>query len=330
MTAENPAPNSLEPLPTSAILAASLERLLGDANPVSILKRESNDYARTFPSEIVTLRNGDDIEAMLFCKYMTHLPEDHCDYGMRGGVPYEAKVYERVLRSLTVSTPGYVGTDRDARTGVEWLVLRHIAGATDIDRTTEPDMMPKAAAWLGRFHAEASGLAHDPSRAFLKQYDLEFYRGWSLRTLQFSASLRRPIPGLELLCDSFTRVAELLRQELTIIHGEFYPHNILVHDGSVTPVDWESAAIGAGEIDLASLIEGWDEDIAAACIDAYRQARWAREIPESFPARLCAARTYLHLRWLGDQPDWNLIDDAEWHLAGALSQFEKLGFGRAS
>ena len=42
-----------------------------------------------------------------------------------------------------------------------------------------------------------------------------------------------------------------------MIHGEYYPHNILFQSGVVRPVDWETAALAPGEIDLATLCEGW-------------------------------------------------------------------------
>ena len=52
-------------------------------------------------------------------------------------------------------------------------------------------------------------------------------------------------------------IAQLLAAPRTMIHGEFYPGNILYEKGRICPVDWESAAIAAGELDLAALTEGW-------------------------------------------------------------------------
>ena len=66
------------------------------------------------------------------------------------------------------------------------------------------------------------------------------------------------------------------------------------------PIDWESAALAAGEIDLASLTWGWDDDLASLCEQEYCLARWPDGTPDDFALRLTAARVFLHLRWLGD------------------------------
>jgi thiamine kinase-like enzyme len=87
-----------------------------------------------------------------------------------------------------------------------------------------------------------------------------------------------------------------------VIHGEYYPRNILGRGGRVHPVDWESAAIGAAEIDIAALTEHWPRDVTATCLAAYLDARWPRGAPEGFAERLALARMYLHFRWLGEQP----------------------------
>ena len=40
-------------------------------------------------------------------------------------------------------------------------------------------------------------------------------------------------------------------------HGEFTPHNVLWQGGRAVPIDWESAAFGAGEVDLAVLLDAF-------------------------------------------------------------------------
>ena len=93
----------------------------------------------------------------------------------------------------------------------------------------------------------------------------------------------------------------LLGSPTTVIHGEFYPSNVLRVGDAIRPVDWESAAVGAGEIDLASLVEGWPEKLARECVENYRGIRWPQGAPASFERVLDAARVYLALRWLGDE-----------------------------
>jgi aminoglycoside phosphotransferase (APT) family kinase protein len=95
-----------------------------------------------------------------------------------------------------------------------------------------------------------------------------------------------------------------------IIHGEYYQHNILFHQGRVCPIDWESAAVGEGLIDLACLTDGWESKIAEVCKAAYVRTRWPEEVPADFERVLKAARLYITVRWLGDDPDFTRSADA--------------------
>ena len=94
-----------------------------------------------------------------------------------------------------------------------------------------------------------------------------------------------------------------------MIHGEYYPHNILVTSGRIYPIDWESVAIAAGEIDLAALTEDWSPELVRQCEQEYQQTRWGSACPPDFAQRLAAARLYLCFRWLGDRPQWTVMED---------------------
>ena len=83
-----------------------------------------------------------------------------------------------------------------------------------------------------------------------------------------------------------------------MIHGEYYPKNILVRDAAILPVDWESAAAGVGEIDLATLTTGWGPAVRSACEGAYVASRWPEGAPHGFERRLDLARMYVRLCWL--------------------------------
>ena len=95
----------------------------------------------------------------------------------------------------------------------------------------------------------------------------------------------------------------LVNSSQTFIHGEYYPHNILVKNNIIYPIDWESAAIGPGEIDLASLIEDWKEPAAQNAIEAYKVARWEDEknIPENFDHILLLSQLYFQFRWMAEE-----------------------------
>ena len=135
----------------------------------------------------------------------------------------------------------------------------------------------------------------------MSTYSAEYYRGWARRTLAQAWGYRRECPPIESLEDTCERaIVALLEPPLTIIHGEYYPANVLWRGHAVHPIDWESAAIAAGEIDLASLTDEWPPDSVEECEAAYCRTRWPRGFDEAmFARRLSAARLYMILRWAG-------------------------------
>jgi thiamine kinase-like enzyme len=78
-------------------------------------------------------------------------------------------------------------------------------------------------------------------------------------------------------------------------------------EGIIYPVDWESAAVAPGEIDLASLIEGWDKDIANRVIESYRKNRWpSGNLPVGlFEKRLLLSQIYFHFWWWPEKKEVN-------------------------
>jgi thiamine kinase-like enzyme len=202
----------------------------------------------------------------------------------------------------------------DPRTSNVSLFLEYLKPnirASDIVRkraARQPRALAQAARWIGQFHAWHAGRTNNPSLAFLTRYDAEYYRGWAQRTLEFSRPLHRLFPWLPQLCKTDQWFAPLLDEAQTVIHGEFYAKTVLVQRQRIFVVDWESAAIAPGEIDLAALTEGkhWPARVVQKCERAYVRARWPEGVPPSFSRSLDAARIYLHFRWLGERPDWTV------------------------
>ena len=289
-------------------LAAVLGRKGCDGQRVTVLDRRPA-LGGTFPKEIVTCRLADGSEMQLFCKYS--FGHGHSVHGHRGGVEYEAEVYSQLLPHLCQLTPASFGSYRHGSD--RWLMLEYVADSLRLNKSPDPADMPRAAGWAGRFHSAAGLLADDPP-PFLKVYDADYYLRWARRTLSFADDLTSPHPWLRAVCRRFEDVVEhLLAAPQTVIHGEFYPKNILVRGGVVYPVDWESTAVAPGEIDLASLSDGpWGEELVRECEFAYRQARWPTAIPPAFAETLAAARIYVHLRWLGDRLEWTTDGGGSW------------------
>jgi hypothetical protein len=292
------------PFPDAAKLTRTLTTMWakdGRGGAVAVLRRTRNPYASTFPSEIVTCRLPGGEVRRLLCKYAGTRDRAHLAHGHRHGVAYEAEVYRRVLVPLRAGTPGFFGS-HGRGPGRVCLALDYLSDAERLEHAAAA--APLAARWAGQFHRASAALA---PAVGLTCYGPTYYGGWVRRFRRFARVLQRREPWLAALCDRFAEVSAVLSAAPVVIHGEFYPKNILVHDGAVFPIDWESAAVAPGEIDLASLTEGWPQETVGECVRAYQEARWPAGAPPAFDRTLDAARVYLAFRWLGDRPEWLVL-----------------------
>ena len=188
--------------------------------------------------------------------------------------------------------------------GATWLIIEHLDGASRLNQSPNPDAIKFAARWIGAFHAKAEELSasHHPSVKFLPRYDTRYYRSWARRTIETLPDLQVG-SWLPRVCQGYRNevIDVLLAQPPTIIHGEYYPKNVLIRESTVYPVDWESTALAAGEIDLAALTDRWPPELITEAEQAYAHARWPGGAPSAFSETLDAARLYVQLRWLGDR-----------------------------
>jgi thiamine kinase-like enzyme len=309
-------------LPNLPRLTAGLTAALSaneNPHPIEVLSRKLPRFMYTFPNEIVTCRLPDGRKRRVFIKYGTG--RSHHSFGHRGDVCYEAEVYEHLLSSVKGFRPSYLGTSIEPGTGNTWLMLEFAYGSTRVfdleshETTEQARALADSAGWIGRFHTACEGRIRDPSLSFLKTYDAEYYRGWARRTEEFSRPLRKRFPWLARLREwGDAWFAPLLNAPQTVIHGEFYSKTIMVRKEKLFVVDWESAAVAPGEIDLAALNEGkhWRSKVARQCEREYRSARWPEGAPAEFRRTLNAARAYLHFRWLGERPDWAVREKTFW------------------
>jgi hypothetical protein len=295
-----------------------LERVLGRMLDVGsvIVQRTPNVYTSSFGSEVITCQERDGAVRRLLCKYgPTGVDSGH---GHRGGVAYEGAVYRHVLEPAGMDTPRLSGVHDERAEGRTWLVIEYLGDAERV--AWHPPAMAPAARWIGRFHARMERRVQAPGLAFLRRYDQHYYAGWAKRAdLLVSEARKQRFPWWPRLCERFGACARLLLEApATVIHGEYYPKNVLCVGDVIHPVDWESAAIGSGEVDLASLVEGWPDELVRECVESYRTTRWPRGAPARFERVLDAARVYLALRWLGDEP-------ALTETKSSVTRFEELG-----
>ncbi|MHC5007887.1 MAG: phosphotransferase family protein [Planctomycetota bacterium] len=311
--------------PDVQALTAVLRTLVGPSSgdvPLSITDRRQI-HEGTYPKEVLSCRIGDGPEVRFFCKYSDGNDDAHPH---RGGVGYEAEIYRRVLGPMETRTLAFTGVHEAADAGQTWLILEHLERAMRVHVSADPGAMGRAAHWIGLFHTAGEAWRSRPDLAFLKSYDAEYYRGWASRTFEKAGPWRHRFPWAETLNRRFDEIIAILTSEpSTIIHGEYYSKNILYRDGRVYPVDWETAAIGPGEIDLVFLCDGWSEESARETRDRYCEARWPQGVPGGFERRLDAVRAYMHCRWLGDQRAWKTADGGPKRMWELRAAGERLG-----
>ena len=283
-------------LPTPARLRATLQAALPGG--VEIVDRETVNLG-TAPKEIVTCRNDGGL-IRVFCKYSAD--ETHLSHGARGGLGYEARVYRAVLGRLRLTTPRLIAVVPDPPDDDACLVIELIDGR----RVNTVEGLLLAARWCGALHAAAEELLVAEPELRLTRYDVDYYVDWARRTEEFADELPGSSPWLGKLCRRYPEAVErLLESPHSVIHGEFYPQNILItDDDQIYPVDWESAAIAPGVLDIATLTSGWPDEDAAACFDEYCAARWPAGRPAAFAEMLDTARIHTIMRWMGDRREW--------------------------
>ncbi|MDB5328249.1 MAG: hypothetical protein JWM57_3818 [Phycisphaerales bacterium] len=174
-----------------------------------------------------------------------------------GGLVYEHAVYRNVLCASELTQPRCYGMFTDAD-GDQWLFLESLEHHERWTLTSLPEANAlKLAAWLGHFHAEQeASLAACAQMTWLRVHDAAFHRDWIERVRALSADIGEEKAWLTPLCDSALEwLPVLLAAPRTIIHGELFPHNVLIYGDEVRPIDWETAPVGAGEEDLTSMTD---------------------------------------------------------------------------
>ena len=247
----------------------------------------------------------------------------------------EIEVYRHLLAPSPLDTATCYGAVSDPMRDRYWLFLERVPGL-QLRHVGDLKIWKQAAAWLARMHlwfAESDKMSPTAARHLLT-CDVESGRRWIGRAVTFLNELRtltaaedRTIRRLATRYDSVLDRLQAL--PTTLIHGDFYPSNVLVHQGPqesrVCAIDWEMAAVGPGLIDLAALTGGtWQEDDRLSVARAYRQIWSAGGIPwreAAFLEALDCAHLYLAVQWLGWASGWSPEPD---HAHGWLAEVTRL------
>jgi len=248
----------------------------------------------------------------------------------------EIDVYRRLLTPLRVG-PALVGWRIAPETDTYWLLLEHVRGP----RLFEVGVLgawSATAHWLGAFHGRRETI-DDGARfdtAGLIECQRDWYRIWMDRALRFFAAdgpskSRHDGKALQWLAERHDKVIDhLLSLPSTLIHGEFYPANVIMRAAPdcwlPCPVDWETASVGPGVLDLAALTAGeWREQDRRDVMAAYLAGSGTRVTFEDLSKSAQYAHIQLAVQWLGwfgrrQAPDAHARD---W-LADAIDHAEAL------
>lgn len=237
----------------------------------------------------------------------------HVYDGMR-----EALVYRTLLADGEPDVPLLYGVVRSAgsTTAGPWLLLERVRGR-ELYQFEAIEPWEEVAAWLAGFHARGRSTTrfHVTRRAArLLDHSKALLRSWYARACRIAEA--RSDEGaqraLERLAAPYGRAVDIaLGLPRTLVHGDFYPSNILLEErGStllVRPVDWELAGVGPGLLDLAALTAGeWGEAARDRIVAAYREASpaEARVDASTFESNLIACGLITAMQWLGWDADW--------------------------
>jgi len=254
----------------------------------------------------------------------------------------EAEVYRTILTPSGLSTPTFYGAMVDPIGERSWLFLERVTGR-ELYQNGDFDMWKTAACWLADVHHRFAqpGSLICSQRAVLLQYDDAYFGRWMHRVETFAErgavtwskesqrDLMRLAKRYEVVVEQLTSLPK------TLLHGEFYASNVLLQSTEnrtrVCPVDWETAGIGPGLIDLAALVAGaWQEEEKRELALAYWSTMVSHDregLPVgAFLRTLDFCRLHLSIQWLGWSPEW-VPPPAHAHdwLGEALQLSQRLG-----
>lgn len=295
-----------------AALERELEVRFGAPRRVTRIERRPSAYRSSFVLEEVdvTLDDGSSLSLML-----KHLGPQSATAAGRPVKPMflhdparEVHTYRHILATRPLGTAVCYGVLGVQEFGEDGLLLERVEGMP-LCFVGEFEAWTASARWLAALHGPYLGrISHLPRSVPLLRYDRAFYRRWMNRAVEYHKDIAW-------LAARYERVIDRLESlPPTFIHGEFYASNILTQETErglrICPVDWETAAVGPGLIDLAALVTGhWTDEERRALAVAYHEGLDAsggeRAELEDLLENLDYCRLHLAVQWLGWAPDWS-------------------------
>jgi len=327
----------------TAALEPGLSAHVGRSCRIQRIDRRLSDYRSSFSLEAldVQLDDGSSL-AVMFKNLSPHALSDEARLA-RPNADYdplrEIQVYRDVLSQYQLGTPIYLAAITDSKRELYWLFLEKVPGI-ELYQVGDLALWQQAAQWLARFHSLGPNLRLLASEACLLDWNRSHYWKGLERARAYlhqrHAEDSAALSDMETIANVYEGVVgQLTAFPQTFIHGEFYASNVLVHESTtgvrVCPVDWETAGIGPGPLDLAALVAGsWTDEQRAKLATAYWES-----LPKSSPVvqsfhllerALMCARIALAVQLLGRSQEWNAPQEHQhdWlqeakHLAVQLS-----------
>jgi hypothetical protein len=284
------------------------------------LRRSFYDYHSSFAIEALDAELNDGTELSLIFKDLSPraLLEEARRVRPNGFYRPEREiiVYRDVLNSAGLGTANCYGSLIDQDADRYWLLLEKVAGS-ELYTIGDLSIWRDVAGWLARTHSQFSESSNVRRSNALLKYDSHFFNACLERAEthikpRAGACKVDPSSVTNIWAQYRKAVSRICSLPRTLIHGEFYPSNILVSaenaDFRICAVDWETSGIGAGLLDLAALVSGkWTEqqrqELAEAYFEALDRPRKLNDF-EQFTSDLLCCRLHVAVAWLGWSPDW--------------------------
>jgi hypothetical protein len=292
------------------------EWLADGAHGASVVRmfRRPWEYATSAPLELITILTGEGREHDFVLK---HMGPRHLSEQVRRAKPSfvvdwrrEIEVYRRLMAPMRIG-PTLIGSKIAPETDTYWLLLEHVPGPR-LFEVGEHAAWAATAYWLGAFHGRTDTIANAAVRdgAGLIDCHRDWYRAWIDRALLFFGTdgpsrSRHDGKALRWLAERYDTVIDhLLSLPSTLIHGEFYPTNVIITgdgDGLLPcPIDWETASVGPGVLDLAALTAGeWREEDRRDMTAAYLAGSGMQITIDDLFESAQFAHIQLAVQWLG-------------------------------
>jgi len=251
--------------------------------------------------------------------------------------------YRRIrARAQQGSHPPWSGnrttTGLDGVPSRAWLFLEKVQGR-ELYQIGELAVWSEVAGWLAGMHDRYAERAEQLLLDYplLVRYDAALLRRWLERAQRFvgrpgASHGRRDMARLAAVAE--TVIERLATVPVTLVHGEFYPSNVLVGDPAnsrrVCPVDWEVAGVGPSLLDLAALMAGWapaqQREIARSYLSALRPRHGWPPKEDTFLTLLDYFQLARNVQWLGWSPQWTPPPEhaRDW-LGEAMHLIKRLG-----